>query len=209
MVLYMRVRLFCGFLVIFVWPLNYVNMLLIQNPDSQVVLVVNLLANTGDKRNTGLIPGLGRSPVKGNGNPLQYSCLGNPIDRGAWWVTVHGVTKSQTQLKWLSMHTQAAIQNHNNSKYIYRLLVGGICFQWARKCNPSLNFSLRHSPLWSISSIRYFFPLQLNTAIHLRMPRAAGSLSKLVSLNCLSKSNQKVNYVCFWTSVGIRVNWSI
>ena len=57
MVLYMRVRLFCGFLVIFVWPLNYVNMLLIQNPDSQVVLVVNLLANTGDKRNTGLISG--------------------------------------------------------------------------------------------------------------------------------------------------------
>ena len=131
-------------------------MLPIQNPDSQVVLVVNPLANTGDIRNTGLIPGLGKSPGKGNGNPLQYSCLGNPIDREAWWITVHGVTKSQTRLKRLSTHMQAAIQNHNNSKYIYRLLVGGICFQWARY-NPSLNFSLRHSPLWSISSIRYFF----------------------------------------------------
>ena len=47
---------------------------------------------------TGSIPGWGRSPGKGNGNPLQYSCLGNPMDRGAWWVTVHRVAKSQTQL---------------------------------------------------------------------------------------------------------------
>ena len=45
-----------------------------------------------------LIPGLGRSPGEGNGNPLQYSCLENPMDRGVWWATVHGVTKSQTRL---------------------------------------------------------------------------------------------------------------
>ena len=44
----------------------------------------------------GLIPGLGRSPGEGNGYPFQYSCLENPMDRGACWVTVHGVTKSQT-----------------------------------------------------------------------------------------------------------------
>ena len=43
-----------------------------------------------------LIPGLGRSPGKGNGNPLQYSCLGNPMYRGVWWATVHVVTKSDT-----------------------------------------------------------------------------------------------------------------
>ena len=49
--------------------------------------------NAGDP---GSIPGLGRSPGEGNGNPLQYSCLENPMDRGAWWATVHGVTKSQT-----------------------------------------------------------------------------------------------------------------
>jgi len=49
--------------------------------------------NVGDP---GLISGLGRSPGKGNGNPLQYSCLKNPTDGGAWWATVHGVTKSQT-----------------------------------------------------------------------------------------------------------------
>ena len=46
----------------------------------------------------GSIPELGRSPGEGNGYPLQYSCLENPLDRGAWWATVHGVTKSQTQL---------------------------------------------------------------------------------------------------------------
>ena len=44
------------------------------------------------------IPGSGRSPGEGNGNPLQYFCLENPIDRGAWWATVHGVAKSQTRL---------------------------------------------------------------------------------------------------------------
>ena len=46
----------------------------------------------------GLIPGSGRSPGEGNGNPLHYSCLENPMDRGAWWATVHGVAKSQTRL---------------------------------------------------------------------------------------------------------------
>ena len=60
----------------------------------QMALVVkNLPANTGD---LGSISELGRSPGGGNGNPLQYSCLGNPTDRGAWQATVHGVTKSQT-----------------------------------------------------------------------------------------------------------------
>ena len=57
--------------------------------------VKNSPANEGD---TGSVPGLGRSPGEGNGNPLQYSCLGNPMDRGARWATVHGVTKSHTQL---------------------------------------------------------------------------------------------------------------
>ena len=50
----------------------------------------NLLADAGDLRDVGLIPGLGRSPGGGNDNPLQYSCLENLVDRGAWWATVHG-----------------------------------------------------------------------------------------------------------------------
>jgi len=50
----------------------------------------------GDKREVGLIPGSGRSPGGGNGNPLQFSCLKNLMDRGAWWATVHGVAKNHT-----------------------------------------------------------------------------------------------------------------
>ena len=66
-------------------------MLIVKNmrfPDGSVVK--NLPVNAED---TSLIPGLGRSPGKGNGNPLQYSCLGNPMDRGSWWARVHEVAK--------------------------------------------------------------------------------------------------------------------
>ena len=59
-------------------------------------VVKNLPAKAGD---ADLIPGSGRSPGEGNGNPLQFYCLENPMDRGAWWAIVHGATKSQT---WLS-----------------------------------------------------------------------------------------------------------
>ena len=62
-------------------------------------MVKNPPANAGDIRDTGSIPGLGRSPRGGNGNPLQYSCLENSMDRGAWRATAHGVTKSQTRLR--------------------------------------------------------------------------------------------------------------
>ena len=64
---------------------------------SQVVLSVkDPSASAGDVGDVGSIPRLGRSPGEGNGNPLRYSCLENPTDRGAWWATVHGVTKSWT-----------------------------------------------------------------------------------------------------------------
>ena len=62
----------------------------------------------GDTGDVGLIPGSGRSPGGGNGNPFQYSCLKNPMDKEAWWATVHRVAKSQTQL---SMH--ALIECHS------------------------------------------------------------------------------------------------
>ena len=72
---------------------------------SQVTVVVkNPPAIAGDVRDTGLLPGSRRYPGGGHGNPLQYSCLENPLEREAWWVTVHRVTKSQTRLKRLSMH---------------------------------------------------------------------------------------------------------
>ena len=60
----------------------------------------NLPANAGYERALGSVLGSGRSPGVGNGNPLQYSCLENPMDRGAWWAAVHGVTKSWTRLSY-------------------------------------------------------------------------------------------------------------
>ena len=72
---------------------------------SQLALVIKKPpANAGDVRDAGLIPGLGRSPGGGHGSPLQYSCLGNSMGRGAQWATVHRITKSQTRLKQLSTH---------------------------------------------------------------------------------------------------------
>ena len=71
----------------------------------QVALVVkNSPPNAGDIRDTGWIPGSGRSPAGGHENPLQHSCLENPKDRGVWWVTVQRVAKSWTRPKWLSTH---------------------------------------------------------------------------------------------------------
>jgi len=61
-----------------------------------ILAVKNLPANAGDLRGRGSITGLGRSPGGEHGNPLQYSCLENPMDRGAWWVTVHKIAKSHT-----------------------------------------------------------------------------------------------------------------
>ena len=65
-------------------------------------VVKNQPANAGDVRDAGLVPGSGRSPGGGHGKPLQYSCLENSVDRGAWRATVHGVTQSRARLKQLS-----------------------------------------------------------------------------------------------------------
>ena len=59
-------------------------------------MVKNSPANAGDAGVSGSMSGLGRFPGEGNENPLQYSCLGNPMDRGSWWATVHGVSESDT-----------------------------------------------------------------------------------------------------------------
>ena len=82
---------------------------------SQVVLVVkNLPANAGGVRDKGLIPGLGRFPGGGNGYPLQYSYLENPMDRGAWLATVHGVAQSWTRLS-THTHTHDLLRVRNGS----------------------------------------------------------------------------------------------
>ena len=67
-------------------------------------------------RELGLVPGLGRSSGEGNGNPLQYSCLENPMDRGVWWATVHGAAKSRTRLKQLSSSSDIHCNTIYNSQ---------------------------------------------------------------------------------------------
>ena len=71
-------------------------------------VVDNLPDNAGDAGDTGSIPGSGRFPGVGNGNPLQYSCPENSMDRGAWWVTVNGVGKSWTRLSLHACHVMSA-----------------------------------------------------------------------------------------------------
>ena len=63
------------------------------------LVIKNPPANSGDARDEASIPGLGRSPGEGHGNPLQYSCLENPTDRGAYWAVVHRAAQSWTRLK--------------------------------------------------------------------------------------------------------------
>ena len=116
----------------------------------QVVLVIkNLPASAGDLRDEGSVPESGRSPGGGHGNPLQYSCLDNHMDRGAWWDTVHRVTKSQIRLKWLSTST--------NPTYCYSSIKGSAPFMrqtiqnkekypfcWVLTPTPSVYYWLSH-----------------------------------------------------------------
>ena len=78
------------------------------------LVVKNLPAVAGD---ISLIPGSRRSPGGGHGNPLQYSCLENPMDRGAWWGIVHGVAKSQTQLKQFSTHAHTMCRERDRGEH--------------------------------------------------------------------------------------------
>jgi len=89
---------------------------------SQVVLVVKKPpASAGDTRDMGLIPGSGKSPGGGHGNPLQDFCLENPMDRRACWATVQRITKNQTGLKQLSTHTHT--HTHSNASFEQHVLI--------------------------------------------------------------------------------------
>ena len=94
-----------------------------------------------------LIPGLGRSPGEGNGNPLQCSCLENPTDGGSWWAAIYGVTRSQTRLKRLSSSSS------NFKMHIYRMYVlhlkNSMCWlcqgYWCHYSFPPRSFKIWHS----------------------------------------------------------------
>ena len=91
------------------WSLSHIHIFLIFHCGSRAspiaLLVKNPLVNSGDEKDTGSIFGSGRSPGEGHCNPLQNSCLEDPMDRGAWWATVHRVAKSWTRLKRLHTYT--------------------------------------------------------------------------------------------------------
>ena len=113
-----------------------------------------LVCQAGD---IGPIPGLGRSPGEGNGNPLQYSCLGNPMDRGAWQATVHGVAKIRT---WLSMH--AHIQGVFGC-HIWEGRGCASCIWWVETRN-AVNFPITHRTALTTKLIKS----QMSTAPKLR-----------------------------------------
>ena len=96
-----------------------------------VLVAKNSPANAGDARNVGLIPGSGRSTGEGNGSPLQYSCLENPLDRGTWLAAVHGVAKCQTWLSTAQKITSASL-SHPSLQSLGSRLVG----KSSRKFSP-------------------------------------------------------------------------
>ena len=97
------------------------------------LLGLNLPANAGDSRDMGSIPGLGRSPEEGNGNPLQYSYLENFTDRRAWWATVHRVAKSQTRL---GMHTHR-LTHSPTPRYILKRTENTYSNKYCNTCSSS------------------------------------------------------------------------
>ena len=113
---------------------------LVELEASQVALVVkNPPVNSGDIRDAGLIPGSGRSPGGRHDNPLQYSCLENPMDRGAWQATVHRVTKSQTQLKRLSSHTHTLLVHLWNGTCVICLFLSNYHLGNITSSQPSIS----------------------------------------------------------------------
>ena len=103
-----------------------------------------------DIKDTGSIPGYGRSHGEGNANSLQYSCLGNPMDRGAWQATVHGVTKSQTRLKWLSTHSFQIPFMGTDGILMSQMLLGSVTLS-EDQLQPKWSARQQASGLWEIS----------------------------------------------------------
>ena len=98
---------------------------------SHVALVVkNPPVSSGEGRDTGSIPGLGRSPGGGHSNPLQYSCLENPTDRGAWQAAVHRVANHWTRLKQPSMHACRSGKCFWDCEVVYTNVRIARCFKW-------------------------------------------------------------------------------
>ena len=103
------------------------------------LVVRNLPAHVGSTRDVGSLPGSGRSPGEGHGNSLQFSCLGNRMDREAWWASIHRVANSSTQLKWLSMRVCVRI-------YLTIIYMHMLTLCWVAQLCPALCNPLDYSP---------------------------------------------------------------
>ena len=112
-------------------------------------MVKNPPANAGYIRDVGLIPGLGSSPGGGHGYPLQYSCLENPRDRGAWWAAACGIAQNRTQLKWLSSSSSSRATKHSTDTTFLLLIL--ILFRFS--CFLSWN--------WKLVNCIYLFKYQV------------------------------------------------
>ena len=99
------------------------------------------------------------TPEEGNGNPLQYSCLKNPVERGAWWAVVHRVAQNRTRLKWLNMHACTGEGNDNSLQYSpgepqgWRSLVG--CRLWIAQSQTQLKRLSSSSSILTLREIQY------------------------------------------------------
>ena len=148
-----------------------------------VLVVKNTLANAGDKRDLGSIPGSGRSPGGGHGNPLQYSCLENSMDRRAWWAMVHGVTNSWTWLKQLSM--QSIPFNATDDMVRGQTME----IQWLLSLS-TLRGTSTHLKLWTSSPKSVHFLMQLWVSL---LMRSAPKHSRIQTRNtCFSHTIPQV-----------------
>ena len=124
-------------------------------------VVKNLPTRAGEARELGSIPGLGRSLGVGNGNPLQYSCLENPTDRGVWWATVHGVARSQTQI---SIHTTDQLRKDKASQMKRMFRRFDCCFFPNRPLGKESACNARDPSLIPGSGKQRGYPLQYSWA---------------------------------------------
>ena len=149
-------------------------MSILYAPKEVVLAVKNLPANARDIRDMGLIPGLGRSARREHGNPLQYSYLGNPKDRGAWRAMVHRVAKSQTWLKWLNTHTHTHTHSRRKVREKPPLLRG----QWLMEKDWALVPQHGESSLDPFPfRIFFFWNVWLSAGLQHQTPQKIGMLN--------------------------------
>ena len=128
-------------------------------------------ASAGDIRDVGSIPRSGRSSGGGHGNPLQYLCLKNPMDRGAWWATVDGVTKSWTRLSAHTHHDTAKTET-SPASLLWGILHLWVCVETSTTCLSSTDVARGElKKHLSISGSRSQGPLELCTQLLPRFPR--------------------------------------